>query len=485
MVGATTEQSSHDDLAYVKDHENDRVKAPLAPGWSSTAGPAPQRRRFSRRFAAILFIVPLVVGMFGAPVSPGAPGVVRGDELSDAKARQDQIKKDMAAQAEMVAKLTALQGELAAEIKNTAGVLKGINADLAAVKVKITTMESKIDVIRADYNGLVVKLQSLDANLTVIEAQEVAKKTDLAVRKKLLAERLRSAYDSDRTSLLETFLSGSTFTDMLTEMSYYIDVGEQDKALANEISQDQATLAALHQSTEDTRAQTNDLRQATAAQKRALDQSLRELNDSKAALKQLEKRTAAALASQKRTYAAIERNKAAAKAALAKAAAAQQKLKDQIAELIRKQLQGGNIPSAYNGTLTWPMSGDVTQNFGCTGFSWEPPFGSCPHFHQGIDIVAPYGTPVKASGDGTVVYIGWNYADGADPAWIVIIAHSDSLQTWYAHMQPRYPGGIHVGSAVTGGQVIGYEGNTGHSTGAHLHWAVMFHGDFANPRLFL
>jgi murein DD-endopeptidase MepM/ murein hydrolase activator NlpD len=485
MVGATTEQSSHDDLAYVKEHETDRVIAPLAPGWSSTSGPAPQRRRFSRRFATVLLILPLLVGLFGAPVSPGAPGVVRGDELADAKARQAQIKKDMAAQAEMVAQLTALQGELSQEIKNTAGVLKGINADLAAVKVKITSMEGKIEVIRGDYNQLVVKLQSLDANLVVIEAQEVAKKTDLAVRKKLLAERLRSAYDSDRTSLLETFLSGSTFTDMLTEMSYYIDVGEQDKALANEISQDQATLAALHQATEDTRSQTNDLRQQTAAQKRALDQSLRELNASRAALKQLEKRTAAALASQKRTYAAIERNKAAAKAALAKAAAAQKKLKDQIAALIRKQLQGGNIPSAYNGTLTWPMSGDVTQNFGCTGFSWEPPFGSCPHFHQGIDIVAPYGTPVKASGDGTVVYIGWNYADGADPAWIVIIAHSDSLQTWYAHMQPRYPGGIHVGSAVTRGQLIGYEGNTGHSTGAHLHWAVMFHGDFANPRLFL
>ena len=148
-------------------------------------------------------------------------------------------------------------------------------------------------------------------------------------------------------------------------------------------------------------------------------------------------------------------------------------------------MQGGNIPSAYNGTLTWPMAGDVTQNFGCTGFSWEPPFGSCAHFHQGIDIVAPDGTPVKASGDGTVVYIGWNYADGPDPAWIVIIAHSDSLQTWYAHMQPRYPGGDPRGPRGRPGQVIGYEGNTGHSTGAHLHWAVMFHGDFANPRLFL
>ena len=52
----------------------------------------------------------------------------------------------------------------------------------------------------------------------------------------LLAERVRSAYDTDRTSLLETFLSGGTFTDLLAEMSYYIDVGEQDKALANQIA---------------------------------------------------------------------------------------------------------------------------------------------------------------------------------------------------------------------------------------------------------
>ena len=100
-------------------------------------------------------------------------------------------------------------------------------------------------------------------------------------------------------------------------------------------------------------------------------------------------------------------------------------------------------------------------------------------------MVAPQGTPVKSAGEGVIVYIGWNYADGADPAWIVIVAHSDSMQTWYAHLQARYPGGLHAGSVVRQGQIIGYEGNTGHSTGAHLHWAVMFHGNFANPRLFL
>ena len=437
---------------------------------------------FGRRFGAVLLLLPLVVGMLGAPMSP--PGV-RGDELSDARARQAQLKKDIAAQNAQVARLSALQTDLAAGIRQTNSQLLGINADLTAVKVKITTMQTKIDAVETAYAGLVTQLADLDARLVVVEGREAAKKLELAERKAMLAERVRSAYDTDRTSLLETFLSGGTFTDLLAEMSYFIDVGEQDKALARQIALDQETLAALHQTTMDTRSRTDELRLETAAQKRALDKSLVTLNAAKAELKRLEKRTAAALAKQKKTYALLAKNKAAAKRALAAAAASEKKLKNQIAALIRKQMQGGNIPSAYNGTLSWPMSGDVTQNYGCTGFSWEPPRGSCAHFHSGIDIVARSGTPVKASGSGTVVYIGWNYADGADPAWIVIIAHSEGLQTWYAHMKPRYPGGIGAGSHVERGQVIGFEGNTGHSTGAHLHWAVMFNGDFANPRLFL
>lgn len=420
--------------------------------------------------------------MLGAPTAP--PGV-RGDELSDARAREAQLKKDVAAQKAQVAQLSALQTDLASGIRQTTSQLRGINADLAAVKTKITTMQKKIDAVKTAYDGLVTQLADLDAQLVVVEGREAAKKRELSERKALLAERVRSAYDTDRTSLLETFLSGGTFTDLLAEMSYFIDVGEQDKALAKQIAIDQETLASLHQATLDTRSRTDDLRLETGAQKRALDKSLLALNAAKAELKKLEKRVAAALAQQKRTYALLARNKASAKRALAAAAASEKKLKSQIAALIRKQMDSGNIPSAYNGTLSWPMSGDVTQNYGCTGFGWEPPRGSCDHFHSGIDIVAPSGTPVKASGAGTVVYIGWNYADGADPAWIVIVAHSEGLQTWYAHMQPRYPGGIRAGSHVGRGQVIGYEGNTGHSTGAHLHWAVMFNGDFANPRLFL
>jgi murein DD-endopeptidase MepM/ murein hydrolase activator NlpD len=482
----------------VRRRQSDPDLVSLGHGWSSGRGPASSRRRFARKAATVLLLLPLVIGLVGSPTAPRA----QGDELADAQAKQAELEKKAAEQKAQIDKLQQLQLVVSEDIKQTTGELEGINADLAAVKVKITDMEGQISLVQQQYLVLVGQLAQLDAQLLDVQGKEGEKKVELAERKALLAQRVRAAYDTDRTSLLESFMSGGSFADFLTEMSYFIDVGQQDKALAEQIVKDQETLAALHQTVVDTQAQTEELRAETADQKAKLDASLADLNTAKDALKKLEQRTAKALASQKKNYAKLTKNKAAAQKAMKASEDAQVKLQAQIAEIIRKQIAAqkaaqaramaearsqwaGRIESSYNGTLTWPMAGDMTQPFGCTGFSWEPPLGSCDHFHRGIDLVAPENTPVKAAGDGTIVYIGWNYADGADPAWIVVIAHSEGLQTWYAHMQPRYPGGITAGSHVSQGQVIGYEGNTGHSTGAHLHWAVMMNGEFVNPRLFL
>jgi murein DD-endopeptidase MepM/ murein hydrolase activator NlpD len=132
------------------------------------------------------------------------------------------------------------------------------------------------------------------------------------------------------------------------------------------------------------------------------------------------------------------------------------------------------------------MSGHVSQEYGCTGFSWEGPRGGCDHFHDGIDIVAPAGTPVRAAGDGRIVFVGYNpYDPPGDRAWIVTIDHGDGLVTWYAHLRPVRPAGIWAGGRVDAGDVIGYEGNTGRSTGYHLHWAVQRNGAFVNPRRYV
>ena len=447
------------------------------------ATPGSSPRRLSRRHRALtrlpLFVlVPILVGMLGGPAGP-----VGADELSDARARQNALAQQLRDQRAEVAKINALQNDLSNEIASTRTQLRGIGADLTTVKKNITTMVGKINVVKANYYALVVRLELLDTQLSRVKITEMRARWHLQERKDILADRLRQAYDTDRTSMLETFLSGGSFTDVLSQVSYSIDMGEQDKALAEQIVEDQDALAAIHQTVVDTRAATEDLRVQTAAQKAKLDASLKALKSAQAELKRLEKETARALQIQTAAYQTLARNKHNLAKAMAATARAKHQLANRVNSLVAAAYAHGNIPSRFNGTLRWPMQGALSQDFGCTGVPFEPPLGSCAHFHQGIDLVAPEGTAIHASGKGQVVYCGWNYADGADPAWIVIIAHSQGLESWYAHMQPNCP--APQGSSVRAGQVIGHEGNTGHSTGAHLHWAVRLNNEFVNPRLFL
>ncbi len=449
-------------------------------GWSSPIGARP-KPRLRRHLPTLLLLIPLAVGLLGAPSNTG---VAHADELSAAKARQAALKKQVADQKAQIAAINDLQAGLAAEISDTRNQLRKIGTDLAAVKRKIVKMQARIEAVKAAYNDLVAQLAVMDAELRRVEAEEAAKRIELSERRAQLAARVRSAYDTDRTSPLETFISGGSFTDLLAEMSYYIDVGEQDKALADQIAKDKETLAALHQTVADTRVRTNQLRQETAAQKRDLDKTMRALKETKAELKRLERQVAKALREQKARYTALVRNKANAAAIIRKAASEQKRLANEINDLIAKQVARGNIPSHFNGTMRWPMDDfTVSGEYGCSTFEYYAPGNGCAHFHNGIDLVGPYGAPIKAAAAGEVVYVGWNWADGADPAWIVVIAHAGNLKTWYAHLQPKRP--VSVGQSVKKGQIVGYEGNTGHATGAHLHWMVELNGDFVNPRAFV
>jgi murein DD-endopeptidase MepM/ murein hydrolase activator NlpD len=472
---------SHDDVAQVIRRSNRPQAGHIGPtGWSNQSWARPARRSRGG-LPAIVLLIPLILGLLGTSVSPQ---VARGDDLSDAKARQTALKKEVAAQKARVSALNDLQAGLAAEISDTRSQLRKVGADLSAVKKKIVKMQTRIEVVKEAYANLVLQVRYMDIELARVTAQEAAKRVELGERRALLADRVRSAYDTDRTSPLETFLSGGSFTDILAEMSYYFDVGEQDQALADQIAHDKETLAAIHQTVADTRVMANELRQETAAQKRALDKSLLDLKETKAQLAKLEKAVAKTLREQRARYAALKRSKANAAAIIRNAAADQRRLAKTIDSLIARQVSRGNIPSQFNGSMRWPMDEfSVSGEFGCSSFAYYAPGNGCAHFHNGIDLVAPYGAKIKAAAAGTVVYVGWNWADGPDPAWIVVIAHSGSLRTWYAHMQPKRP--VSVGESVKKGQVIGYEGDTGHATGAHLHWMVELNGTFVNPRFFL
>lgn len=85
--------------------------------------------------------------------------------------------------------------------------------------------------------------------------------------------------------------------------------------------------------------------------------------------------------------------------------------------------------------------------------------------HQGVDYAAPTGTPIHATADGTIDFAGWKDGYG----YLVIIKHHSKISTWYAH-QSRFADGITAGTKVSQGQMIGYVGSTGRSTGPHLHY---------------
>lgn len=104
------------------------------------------------------------------------------------------------------------------------------------------------------------------------------------------------------------------------------------------------------------------------------------------------------------------------------------------------------------------------------------PVLNVPEFHKGIDFAAPPGTPVLAAADGSVVFAGRHGNYGL----LIKIEHADQLETTYGHLR-QFAKGIRAGSRVTKGQVIGYVGETGLSTGPHLYYEVFLAGEQVNP----
>lgn len=130
--------------------------------------------------------------------------------------------------------------------------------------------------------------------------------------------------------------------------------------------------------------------------------------------------------------------------------------------------------------MAWPLRGELTQPYGCTGFELERPAADCPGgFHSGIDIGgnAP-GTPIRAAEPG----LAYAFQDDERYGNHVIVQHLSGLSTLYAHMTRT---NVAWGQSVNTGDVIGFVGSTGNSTGPHLHFEVRFAGSPLDPMPYL
>ena len=130
------------------------------------------------------------------------------------------------------------------------------------------------------------------------------------------------------------------------------------------------------------------------------------------------------------------------------------------------KLSNQNVPINLN--LIRPISGTITSRFGVVS-------SIRTSRHSGLDIAAPTGTKIKAAASGTVTYSGYKGTYG----YLVIITHENGVQTYYAHCSKLY---ATVGQQVNQGDVIAAVGNTGNSTGPHLHLEVRVNGVAYNPQ---
>jgi murein DD-endopeptidase MepM/ murein hydrolase activator NlpD len=431
-----------------------------------------------------MLVALLMVGVSIVPSSP-RDTVQAADPLADAKAQKQALERTLSAQRAALAALRAKAATLAGQLGAANAQLAAVSAEYDRVAGLLAEVRSEVADITARLADLRAQIASLDSQLRNVTIQIRLQSAELRSRTSLLQEHLRTAYEQSQTSVLELILSADSLDAATTQVGYLLTVSDQDRQLADEIRDLRASL-------ESKQATLKEGRQALTATTAAANVEAKKLADRAAELATMEATLAQlkAAAAQKRQQqeealnAAVEArgNVAEQIAASQKAFDAQSKL---VAKLQAEEDARRQLPSAFG--FKWPeLIFQVTQEWGPTQFVLEPPYTYkgvyYPHFHGGIDIRSGCGTPIHAVGDGTVRASGqplWPW----DTGFGVVISHGSGVQSWYWHLKAQVI--VQPGQHVSMGQVIGYEGNTGNSTGCHLHFAINDHGIWENPRVYL
>ena len=136
---------------------------------------------------------------------------------------------------------------------------------------------------------------------------------------------------------------------------------------------------------------------------------------------------------------------------------------------------GTNWADVAGAPELWPVTGRITSSF---GERQDPILTGEGEFHTGVDIAASFGTPVHAAADGVVEKAGWETGYGR----VIVLSHGNGIETLYAHLSGF---AVTVGQQVQCGQVIGYVGLSGRTTGPNLHYEVRIHNTPVNPHKYL
>lgn len=381
---------------------------------------------------AILMLLPMfsmITGTAQAASESDIRGQLDGlkDEAADAKTKKQELQQELA----------AVQGQ-----KDKALQEKQLrDQELAYIDQEISNTEQQI----AYYDTLIAAEQE---SLNAAKAREEA-------QYQLFCKRVRAMEEAGTTSYWSILFSASDFSDLLSRAVDIQDLMDYDNAVIDQLQADRQAVADSLSALEAVQADQQ-------TQKALLDQQRQEQSD---------KVKAAAQA-----LTAAQNDVEEAQKLLDKQAAEEKAVNDALAAKeaeLEKKIRENQIKFAVSGDWMWPLPAQYVTLTSAFGYRIHP-ITHRPNSHTGIDVPAPKNTPIYAAKSGVVTISerGSSYGN------YVVISHGDGTSTLYAHMNSR---AASEGDVVKQGQVIGYVGTTGNSTGNHLHLEVRVNGERQNP----
>ena len=359
-------------------------------------------------------------------------------------------------------RLDETEGKIA-EANQKKGVLSG---EIAGLSQRIDEYQTQVAALRAEERDAEIRLAQKQAELDEAEAEVKAAYEELkilAARLKrslnILSDRLVAIYKSGSTDMTDLLLASADYGELIEQSEYLEQIQDQDETIVERVrdlrDQQKATVLRLKKAKETIES----ARDAIAAEEQNLAIARQAVQNQQNELVAARSARSAALARIDEQVGNLEEIQA----------DLQAKIQEQVAAASGlSTLPAGPMSAPSAAGLIWPLDGLLTSGF---GYRWG-------RMHEGIDIAVPEGTPIRAAKGGTVIMASYNGGYGN----YTCIDHGGGLSTCYAHQSAF---AASSGQSVDQGQIIGYSGNTGSSTGPHLHFEVRINGAAQDPMGYL
>lgn len=363
---------------------------------------------------------------------------VYADDIYEAKQRQQELEKELE---ESQALLDQLKGAVA----SAQAEVDQIDGQIAQVEQLIGNYQSQSDQKQAEIDELQKQIEQ--------------KQTEIDAEYDSMSKRIKFMYENMNNSYVEVFFTSESFADALNKIQYQLDLTNYDRQQMEKIKTMQAEIQKKKEAVQEEKNAIEELKHAQEDQKSILDEMLVVKADALSSAQDAEARQA-----EQNAYLAglVEEQRAVVEQMVKEY---EEKRKQ---ELIDQGLDGTYVPTT--GSFLWPLPYPYDSRWISSWFGYrEDPFNPwIVSYHSGLDIGAPLNTPIYAVLDGQVVLSadGWNGGCGN----YTVIYHGGGLYTEYMHQNIR---NVYVGQYVVQGEVIGYVGTTGSSTGYHLHLGVV------------